>query len=259
MLFIWVCSLLGCREEGGGSVWATPLQGGKPCPFQGSSSCIGVHLTLNSHLWLQEAVACDSGHTPVNRFGWQFKPGGEGSRLGLKPSGESDRGCLPKHAKTGPGGVSGRERFSSYGHEGAATASGVERKGHGKALQTSWPSIAAKEVPSHDRFLYHWILASAAKRVGLSLCTGPPTKALQRWARGEVAGGGNHRELQRQTRTQAAWMCISFFLWCSTGRLRSPFRGSTAQPHMRGGTIKGAIKKAHLENQNLLACWQFYL
>ena len=34
----------------------------------------------------------------------------------------------------------------------AATASSVERKGHGKALQTSWPSTAAKEVPSRDGF-----------------------------------------------------------------------------------------------------------
>ena len=30
------------------------------------------------------------------------------------------------------------------------TASGVERKGHGKALPMSWPSTAAKEVPSRD-------------------------------------------------------------------------------------------------------------
>ena len=33
----------------------------------------------------------------------------------------------------------------------AATASGVERKGHGKALQTPWPSTAAKEVSGRDR------------------------------------------------------------------------------------------------------------
>ena len=47
-------------------------------------------------------------------FGRWAKPG-EGSQSGLKPSGEPDRGCLPK---TGPGGVSGRERLSSNGHEG---------------------------------------------------------------------------------------------------------------------------------------------
>ena len=84
--------------------------------FQGSSSCNGVHLTLNSHLLLQEAVACGSGHTPVNRLGWQAKPG-EGSQLSLKLSSEPDRGCLPQHANTGPSGVSERERFSSNCHE----------------------------------------------------------------------------------------------------------------------------------------------
>ena len=93
--------------------------------------CSGDHLTLNSHLWLQEAVACDSGHTPVNRSGWRAKPG-EGSQLGLKPSGEP--GCLHKHAKTGPGGVSKRERFSSNYHD---------------------PGFCGRE------------------RVGSSLCTGP--------------------------------------------------------------------------------------
>ena len=86
---------------------------------------------------------------------------------GLKPSGEPDRGCLPKHVKTGPDGVSGRERFSSNGHEGGdSKRRGAQRarqgttdvvtihstkgtarhyrrrghpqhKGHGKALQTS--------------------------------------------------------------------------------------------------------------------------
>ena len=63
------------------------------------------------------------------------------------------------------------------------TASGVERKRHGKALHTSWPSTAAKEakeVPSSDDSLYHWILASAAERVGSSLCTDPPTINLSR-------------------------------------------------------------------------------
>ena len=102
----------GCRGGGGGGFSTSAGVGGgggggSPFPFQGSSSCIGVHLPLSSHLWLQEAVACDSGHTPVNRFGWRAKPG-EGGRSGLKPSGEPDRGCLPKHAKTGPGGVSGQ-------------------------------------------------------------------------------------------------------------------------------------------------------
>ena len=79
----------------------------------------------------------------MNCLSWRAKPR-EGSRLGLKPSGEPDRGCLTKHAKTGPGGVIVPTAMK------AATESGVERKGHGKALQTSWPSTAAKEVPSHD-------------------------------------------------------------------------------------------------------------
>ena len=95
----------------------------------------------------------------------------------------------------------------------AATASGVERKGHGKALQTSWPSTAAKEVPSRDGSPYLWVLAFAAERVGSSLRTGPPTINLSRGglssastpkspaARGEVAGGGSHWELQPQTHT----------------------------------------------------------
>ena len=34
---------------------------------------------------------------------------------------------------------------------------------------------------------------------------------------------------------------------CSTGRLSCAFQGSTAHPHMRGGAIKGALKKAHPE------------
>ena len=38
--------------------------------------------------------------------------------------------------------MSGRLRFSSNGRE--ASASGVQRKGHGKALQTSWPSTAQR-------------------------------------------------------------------------------------------------------------------
>ena len=72
----------------------------------GSASGIGVHLTLNSHLWLQEAVACGSGHTPVNHLGWRVN---QVRVAGQKPSGVPDRGCLSKHAKTGPGVVSGRE------------------------------------------------------------------------------------------------------------------------------------------------------
>ena len=109
--------------------------GGLAMSFHGSSTCIVVHLTLSSHLWLQEAVACDSGHTPVNRLGWRAKPG-EGSRLGLKPSGEPDRGCPPKHAKTDPA-ERAEENDLVPTVMKAATASGVERKGHGKALQTS--------------------------------------------------------------------------------------------------------------------------
>ena len=54
---------------------------------------------------------------PLNWLGWGATPG-EGSQSGLKPSNEPDRGYLPKHAKTGYGGVSRRERFSSNGHEG---------------------------------------------------------------------------------------------------------------------------------------------
>ena len=61
-----------------------------------------------------------------------------------------------------------------------ATARGVESKGQGKALQTSRPSIAAKEVPSRDGSPYHWILASVADRVGSSLCTGHPTINISR-------------------------------------------------------------------------------
>ena len=148
---------------------------------------------------------------------WLAKPG-EGSRSGLK----QERGRLPKHVKTGPGGVSRRERLSSNsygvsrrerlsssGHEGGDSKwRGIQRvrKGiwnmehkHGKALPTLWPSTAAKEVPGHDGSLYHWILTSVAKRVASSLCTGPPTKnffsaqvylqcalskALQRWLSG---------------------------------------------------------------------------
>ena len=37
-------------------------------------------------------VACDSGHSQVNRLGWWDKPE-EGSRSGLKSSDEPDRGC----------------------------------------------------------------------------------------------------------------------------------------------------------------------
>ena len=98
----WGVGVSGKGWEGGGG---DHLYRGASHPFQDSSSCIGVHLTLNSHLWLQEAVTCDSGHTPVNCLDWRAKPG-EGSWLGLKASGEPDRGLLPKHAKTGPGGVS---------------------------------------------------------------------------------------------------------------------------------------------------------
>ena len=140
------------RGVGGASISAG---GGEPCPFSGQFS-----LTLNSHLWLQEAVECDSSHTPANRFGWRDRRG-EGSRSGLKPSGETDGGYPPKHAKTGPGGQSRRERFSSISHEGGAqrarqgttdvvtihSTKGTARhyrrrdhpqhKGHGKALQTS--------------------------------------------------------------------------------------------------------------------------
>ena len=36
---------------------------------------------------------------------------------------------------------------------------------------------------------------------------------------------------------------------CSTGRLNSIFKGSTAHPHMRGGALKGAQKKAHPETK----------
>ena len=36
---------------------------------------------------------------------------------------------------------------------------------------------------------------------------------------------------------------------CSSGRLSSPFQGSTAHPHMRAGAIKGALKKAHPETK----------
>ena len=54
------------------------------CPFQDNSSFIEGHLTLNSHLWLQEAVVSDSGLTLVNRFGWRAKPG-----EGLKSSGDA--------------------------------------------------------------------------------------------------------------------------------------------------------------------------
>ena len=36
---------------------------------------------------------------------------------------------------------------------------------------------------------------------------------------------------------------------CSTGRLSSPFQGSTAHPHMREGAIKGALKKPHPETK----------
>ena len=36
---------------------------------------------------------------------------------------------------------------------------------------------------------------------------------------------------------------------CSTGRLSSPFQGCTAHPQMRGGAIKGALKKAHPETK----------
>ena len=50
-------------------------------------------------------------------LGWGAKPG-EGNQSSPKPSGEPDRGYLPKHAKTGYGGVSRRERFSFNGHEG---------------------------------------------------------------------------------------------------------------------------------------------
>ena len=57
----------------------------------------------------------------------------------------------------------------------AATASGVERKVHGKALQMLWPATATKEVPSRDGSPYHWILASAAERVESPLCTPPHT------------------------------------------------------------------------------------
>ena len=81
--------------------------------------------------------------------------------------------------KVDPADVSRRERFSSKVTK-AATARGVERKGHCKALKTPWPSTAAKEVPSRDGSLYHWIPASAAERVGSSLCTGPPTIYLSR-------------------------------------------------------------------------------
>ena len=127
---MWVC---GC---GGGCrgvyvcVWGVGRWGG------GSTSSGGLAMSFSGQLVLhwsppdtqlssvaQEAVACDSGHTPVNCLGWRAKPG-VGSQLGLKPSGEPDRGCLPKHAKTGPGGVSGRERFSSNGRRAQrATAS----------------------------------------------------------------------------------------------------------------------------------------
>ena len=121
---------------------------------------------------------------------------------------------MPTQAWTGLGGVSERERFSSSGNEGG-DSSCVERKGHGKELQTSWRSTEAKEVPGRDGSPYHWILASAAERVGSSLCTGPPTINLSRIAlssacthknpaamgEARVAGGGNHWELQPQTRT----------------------------------------------------------
>ena len=35
----------------------------------------------------------------------------------------------------------------------------------------------------------------------------------------------------------------------STGRPSSPFQGSTAHPNMRGGAIKGVLKKAHPETK----------
>ena len=48
----------------------------------------------------------------------------------------------------------------------AATARGVERKGRGKALQTSWPSAAAKKVPSRDRLVGLVVKASASRAEG---------------------------------------------------------------------------------------------
>ena len=36
---------------------------------------------------------------------------------------------------------------------------------------------------------------------------------------------------------------------CPTGRLSSPFQGSTAHPHMREGVIKGVLNKAHPETK----------
>ena len=103
--------------RGGGGGRRAPQQGGLARSITGQLVLHWSSPDTHSHLWLQEAVAYDSGHTAVNRLGWRAKRG-EGSRSGLKPSGEPDRGCLPKHAKSGPGGVSRRERLNSYGHEG---------------------------------------------------------------------------------------------------------------------------------------------
>ena len=211
-------------------------------------------------------------HTRVNRLGWRAKPG-EGSRSGLKPSGEPDRVCLPKHAKCGPGGVSGRKRFSSNGHEGGYSKWCRAQR----ARQGTTDAVAihcSQGSPSHDGSPYHWILASASGSwllwprgwdrpcaPSLPLYKPFPHRFIfgvhsqkpcseGRGARGEVATGSCYL---KPTRRRPGCVNRSFSdrmteeIRCSTGRLSSPFQGSTVHPHMRGGAIKGAIKKAHPE------------
>ncbi|KAK4309957.1 hypothetical protein Pmani_018424 [Petrolisthes manimaculis] len=108
-----------------------------------------------------------SGHTLGNTFGRVAEPG-EGSRQVLNP--RRVRDLLILACEDCSGGQGGGNHLIDSTAWKAVQQRTVECEGNDRARKKSWPSTAAKEVPSRNNFLCHWTLTSAAERLGLFQC-----------------------------------------------------------------------------------------